>query len=208
MPLVFAVLKLEKMPVDQAPLAAPWWGVPVIAGTFLLLGGVLSFLASRTNELAKQRRLESIRWDSDIRQLASEMISAAQILLKEHAWQSGYISGNNAALEILQNVFFEDEVRKHEIADIRAKVAELKKSPPMQISREKIDEEKQNIFAIQASLSFIAPTPVQRAAETLVSSVMRAMEELDTELLSERRKAVYGCMNDLTLRVREHLGVK
>jgi len=36
--------------------SAPWWGVPVIAGLFILLGGYLSYLWARSNE---KRRLDS-----------------------------------------------------------------------------------------------------------------------------------------------------
>lgn len=35
---------------------APWWGVPAIAGGFLLLGGFLSFLFARWNESTKHER--------------------------------------------------------------------------------------------------------------------------------------------------------
>jgi len=43
------------------PTTAPWWGVPVVAGLFLLIGAFLGFLFNRANEnrkFARERNLE------------------------------------------------------------------------------------------------------------------------------------------------------
>ena len=43
------------------PITAPWWGVPVVAGLFLLIGAFIGFLFNRANEnhkFARERNLE------------------------------------------------------------------------------------------------------------------------------------------------------
>lgn len=60
--------------------SAPWWGVPLIAGGFLLLGGVLGFLLNRVQDRARTRREDALRWHDDVRRHAAEMIDAALAL--------------------------------------------------------------------------------------------------------------------------------
>ncbi|WP_146085489.1 hypothetical protein [Rathayibacter sp. AY1C4] len=45
---------------------APWWGVPVVAGSFLILGAILGFVFNRINEGAKALREDSVRWSNNI----------------------------------------------------------------------------------------------------------------------------------------------
>lgn len=45
---------------------APWWGVPLIAGGFLVVGAVLAFLATYITKNRELRRLDQARWDNDI----------------------------------------------------------------------------------------------------------------------------------------------
>jgi len=61
---------------------APWWGVPVIAGSFLLLGTVVGFLFNRANEDRKAKRDRSLRWDDAIRGQCAEVIVAARAIYK------------------------------------------------------------------------------------------------------------------------------
>jgi len=45
---------------------APWWGVPVIAGGFLLLGGTLTFLYTYLNDRRKSRLEDNRRFETEI----------------------------------------------------------------------------------------------------------------------------------------------
>jgi hypothetical protein len=57
--------------------AAPWWGVPVIAGAFLLIGAVVAFLLNRSLEASKATREARTRWHTDVRSLGAEVLAIA-----------------------------------------------------------------------------------------------------------------------------------
>lgn len=67
-----------------AASAQPWWGIPVIAGCFLLLGGalgaVISFLSTRASDRRKAAREDEQRWDSELLARAGTMLSTLDIL--------------------------------------------------------------------------------------------------------------------------------
>jgi hypothetical protein len=56
---------------------APWWGVPVIAGSFLIIGGLLAFLYSLITEGRKAKREDVRRFENDIRRLHVAIFRAA-----------------------------------------------------------------------------------------------------------------------------------
>lgn len=57
---------------------APWWGVPVIAGGFLLVGGVLTFLYTYLFSDRRKSRIEShYSWESRLIEAVSSMETAA-----------------------------------------------------------------------------------------------------------------------------------
>lgn len=55
--------------------SAPWWGVPVIAGGFLVLGAILGFIFNRLNDRRRERREDSTKWHSLVRELSAEIIT-------------------------------------------------------------------------------------------------------------------------------------
>ncbi len=60
---------VQTTPALTAPASgsAPWWGVPVIAGGFLLAGAVLAFVAIALSDRRKLTREDRRRWDREIR---------------------------------------------------------------------------------------------------------------------------------------------
>ncbi|MCA1702352.1 MAG: hypothetical protein LC808_03420 [Actinobacteria bacterium] len=58
---------------------APWWGVPVVAGVFALLGVLIAQVVSLTNEKRKDRR----RLDNDVREVCTRLLKvSAQLQAK------------------------------------------------------------------------------------------------------------------------------
>lgn len=55
--------------------AAPWWGVPVVAGCFLLLGGFLSYLLTRANDKTKFHRDRAERQLKEIVEAGASLLS-------------------------------------------------------------------------------------------------------------------------------------
>lgn len=45
---------------------APWWGVPVVAGAFLIIGGLLTFMYTYANERRKSRLEDERRFEAEI----------------------------------------------------------------------------------------------------------------------------------------------
>lgn len=58
-------------PTSPAPApttaSAPWWGVPVIAGIFLLSGALIAFLSTAASDRRKLAREDRRQWDKEIR---------------------------------------------------------------------------------------------------------------------------------------------
>ena len=64
------------MAMDLA--TAPWWGVPVVAGTFLLVGAVVGFFLNRLQESRKyEREREAVRLDL-LRSTAAKLLSSVE----------------------------------------------------------------------------------------------------------------------------------
>lgn len=60
-------------PTSEATFSAPWWGVPVIAGTFLILVAALTFLANLILKRLELARNDRSKWDSEILELALQV---------------------------------------------------------------------------------------------------------------------------------------
>lgn len=63
--------------------AAPWWGVPAIAGAFLLIGGFLTYLYARHTEKAKQDRAQQEKWSEDVLSTGLAMLAAGERIRKQ-----------------------------------------------------------------------------------------------------------------------------
>ncbi|MCS5524656.1 hypothetical protein NY551_18135 [Curtobacterium flaccumfaciens pv. oortii] len=59
----------------QASSGPPWWGVPVIAGIFLLAGACLGFVFNRSIERTRSAREDRTRWHDTVRELAGEIVA-------------------------------------------------------------------------------------------------------------------------------------
>jgi hypothetical protein len=66
--------------VAEVVTAAPWWGVPVIAGCFLLIGASLAFLSTLASDKRKAKRDKAERIMIDTRSVGLEFLEAADVL--------------------------------------------------------------------------------------------------------------------------------
>ncbi|WP_439692678.1 hypothetical protein ACRQ4B_17575 [Curtobacterium sp. SP.BCo] len=78
--------------LDHASPTAPWWGVPVIAGIFLVVGAVVTFFATRSNDDRKANRDHQARWHDEIRGLSADAIAAAREVHQFSVDQSRFYS--------------------------------------------------------------------------------------------------------------------
>lgn len=57
--------------------ASPWWGVPIVAGCFLIIGGLLSAMYVRMNDRRKLLEEDRRKWDSELLEVAVKTLAAA-----------------------------------------------------------------------------------------------------------------------------------
>lgn len=111
--------------------SAPWWGVPVIAGGFLLLGALLGFVLNRINEQSKQRREANTRWHDLIRELSAEIVTRSDQLWEMRFQRNQIISGmENARQEFRSRTAEIDAVQ----VGLISKANELKLLAPSNVS--------------------------------------------------------------------------
>jgi hypothetical protein len=67
--------------------SAPWWGVPVIAGTFLLAGALIAFLSTAASDRRKLAREDRRQWDKEIRDAYVEIAKHVNDVI-EFRWSS------------------------------------------------------------------------------------------------------------------------
>jgi hypothetical protein len=67
---------LVELATSQA--SAPWWGVPVVAGLFLIIGAILGYIFNRANERRRELREDKRRFDEKILELSISLVSTSQ----------------------------------------------------------------------------------------------------------------------------------
>lgn len=202
-------------PLIEAAAAspAPWWGVPVIAGSFLILGGVFGFASNWLLENRKQARAEAIRWDGDIREYVAEIIDLCRritlVVLIELAFEAGVEFSFRANLDRLttakQKELIGDESRESYIKR-EAKQAAYD-NPEQATRREDRFELYQQVDKLVASLDLVAPDSVREAAK----KVRQITSDLRTEDAGSppRRKSTAPfdeAVEALIVAARKHLG--
>lgn len=63
--------------INMPDTGAPWWGVPLMAGVFLLIGAVIAFLSTRASDNRKAKRDKAERIMIDTRAVGLEYLEAA-----------------------------------------------------------------------------------------------------------------------------------
>ncbi|WP_144268305.1 hypothetical protein [Demequina sp. NBRC 110055] len=171
--------------------AAPWWGVPVIAGGFLVLGAALGYWFNRLQDSRRAEREDVQRWDHRILELTTGVIA------KVHAFNLVALHEGSAAdgCRVLQKdgLIAED--------DATAPFREM-------YSFAQVGQAFVEVAEACASLELIAPTTVRKAAANVRSvqlsahpaSGQNAMAPIVNELDDKRR--------ELERTVREHFGIK
>lgn len=56
----------------------PWWGIPVVAGTFAILGALANGLHAQLTDALRFKRERSTRWDRDVRDTAARFLTLAE----------------------------------------------------------------------------------------------------------------------------------
>lgn len=86
------MLNIISIHAAGATTDAPWWGVPVIAGSFLLLGAVLGFFFNRANDRSRAKREADLRWHDIVRTLSAALLAHAERINALVETNNGYVA--------------------------------------------------------------------------------------------------------------------
>lgn len=187
---------------------APWWGVPVIAGVFLIVGAALGFWFNWLIEARKQRLADAVRWHNDIREHVAELLAAAEVVFKERLSQAAFGAGFAAASRHELAAMSDGERERtldgrsaEEYVDLQARRAAL--HPDRAEGIERMVDGYAKVHVLRESISLIAPGAIRAAAEDLAQK----LDELDGENAPQARDAVREAREVLVTAVRGQLGV-
>jgi hypothetical protein len=125
----------------EAAQSAPWWGVPTVAGCFLIIGGALSFISTYLSDKRRARQeLASARRTED-----------AQRRKELHAATASFLVETRGVYDAFQSNFIVDKSGKVERIEGGDKVS--------------IREADRAYW----TLIFLAPEPVEAAARELIN---------------------------------------
>lgn len=206
-------MKCDLLAQAEQAAQAPWWGVPVVAGVFLLLGGLLGFWSNWLLEGRKQKRSEYLRWDEDIRKYASEIIALSQILSKERLSSDKFIKGarSGVIIKLVENFNGDIPDRVSEFETAEECIDRLSKEFLIQSAeyREvvvKIDQAKDDLLISLAQIELIAPRKIAESAENLVEVVVNGpLHGKNYEHESQLYKDLNSAISELMTDVRNHL---
>lgn len=193
--------------------SAPWWGVPVIAGVFLILGAAVGFWFNWQIESRKLSRIEAVRWDADIREYTAELISAERQLAMADALQAGFTEGfkhyttkriNAMSDTARSSLLGERSIDAHVLQELQSAQAE---SETFRESKARQQTEWERVFTLSASLNLVAPDPVRSATESLVTALDKAYRLRGEPADKTSRVAVVEARKELVRAVRSHLGL-
>lgn len=104
--------------------AAPWWGVPVIAGSFLLLGGVLGFVFALIQTWLKHRREDQTQYRSMVLEIVLEVFDALQFIKKATKTYS-YTAAQKEKLVSDVNDRYEAAMKRAKVLQLMYNVSDL-----------------------------------------------------------------------------------
>ncbi|MGH8953694.1 MAG: hypothetical protein ACRDVF_01640 [Microbacterium sp.] len=130
--------------------AAPWWGVPVIAGVFLLLGAVVGYFFNRLQDDRRAKREKLERWDQNLLNYTSTVMTMTRQLIEDSA-------DHESVLSTLS-----------ELAVHQMNVGEQVDPPPLsEASGQSFYESFDALMSETSSLQLIAPEAVREAVGSL-----------------------------------------
>lgn len=114
-------------PLQSPADAAPWWGVPLIAGAFLLTGALIAFISTSVSDRRKLAREDRRQWDREIRDSYVEiseqvgLIASYRYLLIGDEDKHGRYKEGEVALGIIRREVERLEIIGTELVISRAK---------------------------------------------------------------------------------------
>lgn len=170
---------------------APWWGVPVIAGAFLIIGAVLGYVFNRLQDKERARRDRSQQWDQNLLAHASSAISLARQFINDAYDHETWMKG-------LAEIQTEDMRQGKPI------------SPPP-LDKPTIRALMQTHAALTkefSTLQMISPEPVRNTARETQQYASFILQALSEEEVQQAAKKLAASLEPLEASVRNHFAVE
>ena len=168
--------------VQAAAEAAPWWGVPVIAGAFLVIGALLGFLFNWIADARKAKREHTQRWHDEVRKLSVEAVAAARAVHEESVIEVGL----------------------HEVPDPDD---QPKADGEIALSRERAQAAYDKLLELLGGMNLVAPDEVNNALSEMASKAFNVKISQPYQA-SESRDELRPAVTAFLVAVRKHLGVE
>lgn len=171
--------------------AAPWWGVPVIAGGFLVLGAFLAFVFNLIQDNRRAAREKAQRWDQNVLDHTSTVITLTKRLLSA---SSDYQSAQQVEIDVML-----DQQRRGEKIDFPtiARPALSILSDTFAAFNQACDE-----------LALVAPTPVRVAVDEHWEYASALMQADSSEASAAPRVNLSLSSDSLSATVRDYFGIE
>lgn len=180
------------LPAAVASQAAPWWGVPVLAGGFLILGALLGFFFNRLHDDRRAKRERHERWDENLLNYASNVVTIVRQFIQD-----------GMEYDMVVGTFAQASVRQMHTGE--------PVSPPSieEASMAALDESFEALMRQIATLKLVAPRDVRDTCSRLEKEVPRLLEaNLEHVMTRDGMERLHGIAADLEGAVRKHLKIE
>lgn len=182
---------------------APWWGVPVIAGGFLILGAALGFWF---NWLLEGRR-QAVRWDDQLRSIGADIYATVMEIVDEASAQRDQTAG---FIDAIGTIEAERQLTQGlTIEEYLERFADSGTAEAWTSSLVRMTAHANRLYALQGATNMLAPAFVRTALGNVVGAAgTLSMRRGNEAQLRYAEAAVYDATQEFIAAMRFHLGVK
>jgi hypothetical protein len=171
--------------------SAPWWGVPVVAGCFLIVGAVLGFLFNRLQDKQRAEREKHQRWDQNVLDHTSRIVLLSERFITE-AHEHDLTVNTMAAAGVAQ-----------------MQAGQSVEPPPVSVpSLARFMDTYDELTNQLASLRLVATSSIRDVAQEVKDEVWQLMMTRGSEEIYGREKSVRVAVQGLETAVRDHFGIE
>lgn len=171
--------------------SAPWWGVPVVAGCFLIVGAVLGFLFNRLQDKQRAEREKHQRWDQNVLDHTSRVVLLSERFITE-AHDHDLSVNTMAAAGVAQ-----------------MQAGQPIDPPPVPVpTLVRFMDTYDELTNELASLRLVATSSIRDVAQEVKDEVWQLMMARGLEEIYGREKTVRVAVRGLESAVRDHFGIE
>lgn len=169
---------------------APWWGVPVVAGSFLIVGALLGFWFNRLQDERKAKRDRAYQWDQKLLERASGAITLLRRL-------NGAAHDHDAWMRTLSELAI-DQMKRGDPVD------------PIPVEKPTLEALLDTFAAFNeefTTIQLLAPETVRHASVETYHYATFLMEARDTKEIQKAARDLSTSSAAFEKAVRLHFGI-